>query len=350
MDTMLQRHSAKHIYIIPDGLSEIMSDISREVLRMHPEDIYTFIADYLDALIITRENARVAARLVQSITEISNVTFSFLQTIGMSRDETQHVVWNLRKSFRKHLFEQPVVCSEDKTKEVEDANVVFEIMNEAAISPEVSEEASKIIQDAFRSYKETREKEKELLSGVVDWRVAARSAIRLYRNTGVTNEEAHRAATLIKAAYKGYYTRRLKMKKQQQEVHLDKRGVTSEKVKSEDTKRDEKKFNFVDFDDAKTIQFGKELSTPNVIVASAIDNILDQAIQMAEERESVINSPKGEQQGEEGVDSEQYYFDLEEPRPFEPFTNRNSADLSVSSLNDVEDLEYESSENLYFAE
>lgn len=40
--------------------------------------------------------------------------------------------------------------------------------------------------------------ERELLSGMVDWRVAARSAIRLYRKTGVTYEEANRAATLIK--------------------------------------------------------------------------------------------------------------------------------------------------------
>lgn len=44
---------------------------------------------------------------------------------------------------------------------------------------------------------------------MIDWRAAARSAIRLYRRTGVTNEEANRAATLIKAAYKGYYTRRI---------------------------------------------------------------------------------------------------------------------------------------------
>lgn len=59
------------------------------------------------------------------------------------------------------------------------------------------------------SFKERKEREKELLAGMVDWRVAARSAIRLYRKTGVTNEEANRAATLIKAAYKGYYTRKM---------------------------------------------------------------------------------------------------------------------------------------------
>lgn len=31
MDAMLQRHNAKFIYAVPDGLRELMSDISREV-------------------------------------------------------------------------------------------------------------------------------------------------------------------------------------------------------------------------------------------------------------------------------------------------------------------------------
>lgn len=31
MDVMLQRHCARYIYVVPDGLKELMSDISREV-------------------------------------------------------------------------------------------------------------------------------------------------------------------------------------------------------------------------------------------------------------------------------------------------------------------------------
>jgi hypothetical protein len=31
MDVMLQRHCARYIYVVPDGLRELMSDISREV-------------------------------------------------------------------------------------------------------------------------------------------------------------------------------------------------------------------------------------------------------------------------------------------------------------------------------
>lgn len=32
MDVTLQRHCAKYIYVIPEGLRELMTDISREVI------------------------------------------------------------------------------------------------------------------------------------------------------------------------------------------------------------------------------------------------------------------------------------------------------------------------------
>lgn len=66
------------------------------------------------------------------------------------------------------------------------------------VSPEKAEEAAIIIQTAYRQFKEKQEKQRELLKGLVDWRIAARSAIYLYKKTGVTKEEANRAATLIK--------------------------------------------------------------------------------------------------------------------------------------------------------
>lgn len=31
MNVLLQRHCARYIYVVPDGLRELMSDISREV-------------------------------------------------------------------------------------------------------------------------------------------------------------------------------------------------------------------------------------------------------------------------------------------------------------------------------
>jgi hypothetical protein len=92
-------------------------------------------------------------------------------------------------------------------KEDEDT-VVARIIEEAGISEAQVQAAAVVIQNAFRAFKNRQQREAQLLSGIIDWRVAARSAIRLYRRTGVSPEEAKRAANLIKAAYKGYYTRR----------------------------------------------------------------------------------------------------------------------------------------------
>lgn len=43
---------------IPNGLKELMSDIGREVLREQPPDIYTFVADYLESLLVVREESQ----------------------------------------------------------------------------------------------------------------------------------------------------------------------------------------------------------------------------------------------------------------------------------------------------
>lgn len=91
----------------------------------------------------------------------------------------------------------------------EEEDFMKKIFNQIKVSADKVEQAVIIIQTAWRNFKERQEREKKMLFGMVDWRIAARSAIMLYRKTGVTMYEANRAATLIKAAYKGYYTRRI---------------------------------------------------------------------------------------------------------------------------------------------
>lgn len=39
----------------PEGLTELLCDITREVLREQPDCVFTFCADYLDAMLRTRE-------------------------------------------------------------------------------------------------------------------------------------------------------------------------------------------------------------------------------------------------------------------------------------------------------
>ncbi|XP_043800712.1 uncharacterized protein LOC122719174 [Apis laboriosa] len=72
MDPTLQKHGAKHIYKVPEGLRELCSDISREVLRSQPTNILAFIAEYVDTLLITRENTKSTFFVLRNISEISS--------------------------------------------------------------------------------------------------------------------------------------------------------------------------------------------------------------------------------------------------------------------------------------
>ncbi|KAK9737060.1 hypothetical protein QE152_g11007 [Popillia japonica] len=231
MDAMLQKRCAKFIYVIPEGLRELMNDISREVIRSQPTQIYTFIADYLDALMITRENARVAARLVDSIIRIGTTTVELLLETGLTKQAADRMAAIIQNAFRQYMAAkktEPPSVGVDVDDSIEgesdeglgeEQEIVANIMEEYGDVIENEEAAARIIQDAFRMFKAKHDKEKEMLSGMIDWRVAARSAMYLYRKSGVTYEEANRAATLIKAAYKGYYTRRV-MKRLLQEGRM----------------------------------------------------------------------------------------------------------------------------------
>nr|CAI5860590.1 unnamed protein product [Callosobruchus analis] len=253
-----------------------------------------FVADYLDALMITRENARVAARLVQSITEITTTTCEFLEEAGMERLEADRVVAVVRATFQKQL--QPEALGAPPPEEIEEANMVLQILDEAQIGAEKGEAAARIIQRAYRNFKQRRDMERELLSGMIDWRVAARSAIYLYRKTGVTHEEANRAATLIKAAYKGYYTRRfmrrlaeeVKMKHQkevEEEEEMELEGSDSELRQSGSSRS--VKINYdtviphVDFGDPQHIPGGDTGgSAASVVGAHAYNAILHKTFEM----------------------------------------------------------------------
>ncbi|CAH1115454.1 unnamed protein product [Psylliodes chrysocephalus] len=282
MDPTLQRHAAKCIYIIPDGLKELMSDISREVLRTQPQNMYAFIADYLEALLLTRENARVAARLIQSVTEIAETTMEFLQKTGMHKSLVDKVVGIMDRQFKKRVFDERNASQLEQGEYVDEANMISDILSDVELEEGAMQESIAIIQRAYRRFKQRKETEKTLLTGMIDWRIAARSAIKLYRQTGVTNEEARRAATLIKAAYKGYYTRRIMttLTEEQKILHPDISEPEEEGGDSDyrqATKEDSKAVT-IDYDSViPHVDFGDvtDVECTSVVIAFTLDKIMD---------------------------------------------------------------------------
>lgn len=137
-------------------------------------------------------------------------------------------------------MEEEEIEGEDGDKymgeEFEEERFVQEVLNEADIDDGARNKAARIIQAAYRKFRRRQDLEKDLFFGMVDWRVAAKHTISLYRKAGVSEWEANRAATLIKAAYKGFYTRRIMRKlldKQNEEADANNYDVGSTSSSSE---------------------------------------------------------------------------------------------------------------------
>ncbi|XP_012281676.1 uncharacterized protein LOC105700422 [Orussus abietinus] len=214
MDAMLQKHGAKHIFRVPEGLRELCTDISREVLRSQPQDIYCFIADYVDALLITRENAKVAVRVVNNIIIGSESIVGILYKTGLSLQEIAVAAPKIQKAFRSYLdaidAQSTEIC--DGRLIEEDSRIsIRNILEVTGTSWDDADRAATIIQKAFRGHYERmmlREAQ-----GEIQWQRAVMNTLQILKKAGASQEEATDAAKLIQSAYRGYYTRRnIKMK------------------------------------------------------------------------------------------------------------------------------------------
>ncbi|XP_013140657.1 PREDICTED: uncharacterized protein LOC106105004 isoform X2 [Papilio polytes] len=74
---------------LPEGLRDLMSDISREVLRARPQNLYQFIADYLAAMLVARETLTIAGHVCKGVCDCScePELDDELRNIGLSPEE-----------------------------------------------------------------------------------------------------------------------------------------------------------------------------------------------------------------------------------------------------------------------
>ncbi|GLV44263.1 Radial spoke binding protein 15 [Carabus blaptoides fortunei] len=221
-EVLYERRCAKYVYVVPEGLRELMTDISREVLRHNPVQVYCFITEYLDSLLITRENARVAAKLVENLTETSIIIAELFQETGITRHEADRAARIIQRAFRRH--------SRGKTAEepLEEEDLLEKIIRKTKVSFEEADRAVGVIQRAYRYYKSKKQDQDD----GVDWRQAAKRTIGILDKVRCPKAELDRAATLIKAAYKGYY-----MRKNMQKLLASAQAVQNEVFQAEEMER-----------------------------------------------------------------------------------------------------------------
>ncbi|KYN31937.1 hypothetical protein ALC56_13690 [Trachymyrmex septentrionalis] len=216
MNVLLQKHGAKHICKVPEGLRELSTDIAREVLRSQPRNIYCFVADYVETLLITRENAKVAVKVVDNILLGSQAIVDILRRSGLSFKQIARAAPRIQTAFRAYLDAADMRATQvyDDTTCDERSKVSLQsILQETGLTLELAEKHATIIQVAFREhYKRMLLNESR---GMIQWQRAATRTLEILRKAGASQAEASKAAILIQATYRGYYTRKnLKMKMQ----------------------------------------------------------------------------------------------------------------------------------------
>lgn len=151
MNFLLHQHKAPSNQVqVPAGLRELIGDISREVLREQPTDVIAFIADYLDALLITRENTFVAKRTVDSLLDCTFNIITLMENKGISRAKAEQAATIIQNSFRQHI--RLIKDSESKDMAYQENIILQHLMSECDFTPQEALRAAGVIEKAYKRY------------------------------------------------------------------------------------------------------------------------------------------------------------------------------------------------------
>nr|XP_026493411.1 uncharacterized protein LOC113398740 [Vanessa tameamea] len=79
---------------LPEGLKDLLSDVSREVLRAQPQNVYQFVAKYLEALLEVRDVLSIACHICDGTCECARdpELHSELKAIRLDEDDLDEAV------------------------------------------------------------------------------------------------------------------------------------------------------------------------------------------------------------------------------------------------------------------
>ncbi|KAF9419899.1 hypothetical protein HW555_003732 [Spodoptera exigua] len=200
MDDLLSSQIKESCQIgLPNGLRELMSDISREVLRYQPRDLYKFITDYLAAMLVTRENLSIAGHICENLSncrcELQLETE--LRQIGVFEDDIETAKNIIVNYFAKG--------------HVKESNLLTKLLEKT----DIDENMIPAIQEAIRSAFMRRQAQKSAIfesssdSEKDSVKCAAKHTLNLYRQAASADLIKYEImARKIQSAYRAYGVRR----------------------------------------------------------------------------------------------------------------------------------------------
>ncbi|KAJ2949385.1 hypothetical protein O0L34_g15298 [Tuta absoluta] len=203
MNELLQKHGCSNVFTIPDGLRELMADISREVLRDQPINVCDYIANYLSALLITREHGIMAVKILDDLCDCRPSVSEHLIRIGMSLSETKV----LSEIINEEIKSVQMIEGKEKVKEAE---ILKRILKRYRLDEDMTAQVCQIARNAYRDYWYRKKILEQNIKVQPDepWETAAQHTLEIYKRTQPSFSELTRATQKIQAAYRGYHVRK----------------------------------------------------------------------------------------------------------------------------------------------
>ena len=200
----LKHRKLSEVLTVPEGLRELMSDITREVLRYQPENIEGFIADYLEAMLLTRELYLIANQTIEDVLDASFQIVEMLQKDGVTMKQAESVVNVLREEFRDNID------TADEASPLNELDVVNRLVNECGLSPKQAERASEVIESAWCHYYQRNKSHTMKINPDIAQCEAVKNTLEIYQKSKATCNELGKSSKVLQTGFNAYSERKSK--------------------------------------------------------------------------------------------------------------------------------------------
>ncbi|KAH8360004.1 hypothetical protein KR093_010064 [Drosophila rubida] len=208
MNYLIQRGKVRQQTIgVPDGLPELLSDITREVLRCQPtkDCLCQFIIDYLHSVIVTREKAMVAQSILNRALRQVDSIISDLCVCDLTKEKSDMMSQVMEECFRNFLEKRR--CEMRRGKEAiqfADVDMLEELIQKCGFSENELDKSRPTIESAYKRFVDA------YMAAAVDTK-GTEILYQYFRDRELKRIDLimrNKAATTIQATWRGYAVRR----------------------------------------------------------------------------------------------------------------------------------------------
>ncbi|XP_068622874.1 uncharacterized protein [Battus philenor] len=203
MNELLQKHGCTNVFTIPEGLRELMSDISREVLREQPKNIFDFITNYLSVLLITREHGVMAVKILEELCDCRPSVSEHLLALGLEKATATTLAQIMKDEFES-------LDADIEKEKIKESDILKKVLASVKLEEDMAAKVCQVARNAYKDYVYRKKlmEQSTVMKADEPWQIAAERTLALYKKTKPSLDELHRATERIQAAYKGYHVRK----------------------------------------------------------------------------------------------------------------------------------------------